>query len=120
MHLGKKIKLLRNIKGISQEQLATKIRRTRALISHIEQSGKVNYETLMLILNYFNLSKEEFDNLDQNQFKVNKIKELNSAIDGTEILKEQIKNYQKENEILKELIESQKEIIKFLKGKKKA
>jgi transcriptional regulator with XRE-family HTH domain len=118
MHLGKKIKLLRNIKGISQEQLANKIRRTRALISHIEQSGKANYETLMLILNYFNISKEDFDNFEQNQIKPNKSKDYTYQIEEIESLKNQLGHCQNENKILIELIESQKEIIKFLKSKR--
>jgi transcriptional regulator with XRE-family HTH domain len=41
MHTGKKIKLLRNIKNITQEELAEKINKTRALVSHIEKTGKV-------------------------------------------------------------------------------
>lgn len=119
MHTGKKIKLLRNLKGISQEQLASKIGRTRALISHIEQSGQVNYETLLLILNFFNLKKDDFDNFEQNQIKLTKTKDNTLQIDELQKLKEQISNCQKENSILKELVDSQKEIIKLLKEKKK-
>ena len=119
MHTGKKIKLLRNLKGISQEQLASKIGRTRALISHIEQSGQVNYETLLLILNFFNLKKDDFDNFEQNQIKLTKTKDNTLQIDELQKLKEQISNCQKENSILKELVDSQKEIIKLLKAKKK-
>jgi len=119
MHTGKKIKLLRNLKGISQEQLASKIGRTRALISHIEQSGQVNYETLLLILNFFNLKKDDFDNFEQNQIKLTKTKDNILQIDELQKLKEQISSCQKENSILKELVDSQKEIIKLLKEKKK-
>ncbi len=119
MHTGKKIKLLRNLKGISQEQLASKIGRTRGLISYIEQSGQVNHETLLLILNYFHLKKEEFDNLEQNQIKLTKTKENTTQTDELQKLKEQVNNYQKENIILKDLVDSQKEIIKLLKEKKR-
>ena len=117
MHTGKKIKLLRNLKGISQEQLAEKIGRTRALVSHIEQTGKANYDTLLLILNYFNLTKQEFDDFEQSQFKINKIKEYKLTEQSIIQLQEKLENYQKENEILKELIESQKEMIGMLKRK---
>jgi transcriptional regulator with XRE-family HTH domain len=41
MLTGKKIKLLRQIHGYTQEELASIIGRTRALVSHIEQSDKV-------------------------------------------------------------------------------
>jgi transcriptional regulator with XRE-family HTH domain len=117
MHTGKKIKLFRNLKGISQEQLAEKIGRTRALVSHIEQTSKVNYDTLMLILNYFNLTKQEFDDFEQSQFKINKIKEYKLTEQSINQLQEKLENYQKENTILKELIESQKEMIVILKKK---
>jgi len=119
MHTGKKIKLLRNLKGISQEQLAEKIGRTRALVSHIEQTGKANYDTLLLILNYFHLTLQDFNDFEQSQFKINKIKEYKSTEQSIIQLQEKLENYQKENEILKELIESQKEMIGMLKRKSK-
>jgi len=46
MHLGKKIKLARVSKSLTQQELADLIHKTRPLISHIEQTGKVNPYTL--------------------------------------------------------------------------
>jgi transcriptional regulator with XRE-family HTH domain len=117
MHTGKKIKLLRNLKGITQDQLAEKIGRTRALVSHIEQTGKANYDTLMLIINCFNLTMQEFEEFDQSQLKINKIKEYKTSEQNIKQLQERLENYQKENKILKELVESQKEMIVILKKK---
>lgn len=49
MHLGLKIKFARMVKGITQAELAEKINKTRALVSHVEQTGQVNYFTLSAI-----------------------------------------------------------------------
>ena len=90
MHSGKKIKLLRNLKNISQEQLGEKINKTRALVSHIEQSGKVNHYTLTSILKVLNISH---------------------TLDKIEYL-------QKENDLLKNLVDSQKKLIEALGEKR--
>jgi transcriptional regulator with XRE-family HTH domain len=49
MHKGLKIKLARISKGLTQEELAEKIDKTRPLVSSIEQSGQGNYYTLKKI-----------------------------------------------------------------------
>ena len=117
MQTGKKIKLLRAIKGLSQEQLADKIGRTRALISHIEQTGKVNYDTLTLILKVLNISKNEFDDFEQNNLKLNATKEYQSVTKEMQTLQDLMESCQKENTILKELVEIQKDVITMLKQK---
>lgn len=49
MHIGDQIKRARMMKGLTQQQLADKIHKTRPLISSIEQTGKVNIYTLKQI-----------------------------------------------------------------------
>ncbi len=49
MHLGKIIKKLRIHAELTQQQLAESIGKTKALVSHIENTGKVNYYTLQQI-----------------------------------------------------------------------
>jgi transcriptional regulator with XRE-family HTH domain len=115
MLTGKKIKLLRQIHGYTQEELASKIGRTRALVSHIEQSDKVNHDTLLLILKLFGLSEEEFKRFDNNDLKKPKSKDYSTNEEPVLQLKEKLTGYQKENEMLKDIVESQKEIIKLLK-----
>ena len=68
MNIGKKIKVLRAEKGVSQQQLADLINKTRTLISHIEVTSKVNFYTLNEIssalgvpVSYF--TDDNFDNL---------------------------------------------------------
>ncbi len=58
MHLGKKIRHYRVIKGWSQQKLADHIHKTRPLISHIESTGKVNHETLMSICKALKVAPE--------------------------------------------------------------
>ncbi len=119
MLTGKKIKLLRQIHGYTQEEVAFKIGRTRALVSHIEQSDKINHDTLLLILELFRLSEEDFKHFDNTDLKKTKTKDYSTEEEPVLQLKEKLTGYQKENEMLKELVESQKEIIKLLKFSKK-
>jgi transcriptional regulator with XRE-family HTH domain len=117
MHTGKKIKLLRNIKNITQEELAEKINKTRALVSHIEKTGKVNHYTLLSILKIFKLSEDEFDNFNEEKAIKKNPKEIELKLES-KLLNEKIDYYQNENKLLREIIENQKEIIRSLKSKK--
>ena len=45
-HLGKKIKKIRAFNGMTQEELALAINKTRSMVSHIERTGEANYYTL--------------------------------------------------------------------------
>ncbi len=119
MHAGKKIKLLRNFQGMSQEELATKIRRTRGLVSYIETTGKVNHETLALILDVFKLNRDEFNAFEQSQSVPAQIKEYNRRSDEVKALQEQVKYYRNENATLHQLVESKQMIIEMLQQQKK-
>ena len=120
MHTGQKIRLLRRLREMSQEELADKINKTRALVSHIEQSGKVNHYTLLAILKTFKISEDDLE-----QFKGNNLSQV-AEPDGQKAynknamaaLKKQLLDCQKENKILNELVESQKRVIAMM-GKKK-
>ena len=115
MQTGKKIKMLRALKGLTQDELAAKINKTRALVSHIEQTGKVNHHTLTAILKVLGLSPEEFEKFNAKEsLKPYKVQEDESQ----SILKERITHYQKENQALKETIQAQKQLIAALKQKK--
>lgn len=111
MDLGKKIKVLRAQKGISQQQLADKINKTRALISHIELTSKVNYYTLTEIAKALNVSISYFDNQDR---KTNVANESEGSYSNFSIRIEQL---EKENALLTEIVKNQKELIEQLKKK---
>jgi transcriptional regulator with XRE-family HTH domain len=42
-HVGFSIRILRNLAGLSQAELAEKIGKTRGIVSYIEKQGKVNH-----------------------------------------------------------------------------
>jgi len=117
MHTGEKVKLLRHLNGMNQEDIAQKIGRTRALISHIEQTGKVHHETLIQIIKLFGITEEEFRNFNGEDIKIGNRKDQQKAESEISELKVHVDRLKKENKILKELVESQKEIINLLKDK---
>jgi transcriptional regulator with XRE-family HTH domain len=113
MHLGFKIKVARTAKGLTQQDLADKINKTRPLVSHIEQTGKVNFYTLTKICKALQIDIASLENM-VNERGV-------SYISGKEgdptFYKEEVRRLNKEIELLKELISSQKEVIASLREK---
>jgi transcriptional regulator with XRE-family HTH domain len=121
MHTGEKIKVLRNLRNLTQSDLAERINKTRALVSHIEQTGKVNHYTLLKILKVLKVSEEEFDNLNPEQIN-HTLKQSDSSNEQERIIsqiQEKLVYYQKANETLQELVDAQKIIINSLKKKNK-
>lgn len=113
MDIGKKIKVLRAEKGISQQELADLVNKTRTLISHIEVTSKVNFFTLTEIANALDVTVSYFtdDTTAENIVKEKGVDYLK--------LSERIKKIERENELLNEIVQNQKEIISQLKDKLK-
>ena len=109
MHLGKKIRRVRINKDITQEQLAEKINKTRALVSHIEQTGKVNHYTLNAIVKALSITVEELESIDEKQISTNK--KQKSELD---LMSQEIEHLKNENTLLKEIIANQKKLISSL------
>lgn len=73
-HLGQKIKRLHAFKGMTQEELATALGKTRSLVSYFERTGNVNNYTLQEITVILGANPEEIamvenrksDNIDAN------------------------------------------------------
>ena len=114
MHIGKKIKLLRQFRGLTQEDLAEKINKTRALVSHIEQTGKANYYTLQLITQVLNTNEEELELVGS----TDKPYENPETDTKVEMLEEKLEQYKSENKMLKDMISSQKKLIQLLEKTK--
>jgi len=112
--IGKKIKVLRAEKGFSQQELADLINKTRTLISHVEVTSKVNFYTLTEIANALGVSVSHFTD----DFTSNNIMQEDAVNYST--LSERLKKIERENELLNEIIQNQKEIISQLKAKIKA
>lgn len=63
-HLGNKIKKIRAFNGMTQEELALAINKTRSMVSHIERTGEVNYHTLKEISKVLKLPLEQLQDMD--------------------------------------------------------
>ena len=111
MDIGQKIKVLRAEKGISQQKLADLINKTRTLVSHIEVTSKVNFYTLTEIASVLDVSVSHFTD---NQGSIHILKENKAEYS---VVSEKVKKLERENELLNEIIQNQKEIITQLKEK---
>lgn len=118
MKAGKKIKLIRLLKGFTQKELAHEIGKTRALLSHIEKTDKINHETLLLILKALKITENDFDLFDEETVNNIVIKKSEKPEDDTmKKLHEELIFIKKENILLQEIIQAQKELINVLKKK---
>lgn len=111
MDIGKKIKVLRAEKGFNQQELADQINKTRTLISHIERTSKVNFYTLNEIAKALEVPIAYFT--DENY----SLTVAEEAKENYLILSEKVKMLERENELLSEIVDNQKEIIRQLKQK---
>jgi transcriptional regulator with XRE-family HTH domain len=91
---------------LKQEDLAEKINKSRPLVSHIEQTGKVNYYTLKKICKVLDIDISTLDSVAAEPG--------NKTSDN---YKSEIKRLQDEIDLLRELVQSQKEVIAELRKK---
>ena len=61
-HLGLKLKRLRAYKGLTQEDLARSLGKTRSLVSFFERTGNINKYTLQEISSILNITPEQLEN----------------------------------------------------------
>lgn len=116
MHIGLQIKLARISKGLTQQDLAVRIFKTRPLVSHIEQKGEVNEKTLADI-------KKVLDMLEQNNgvnepaehYGINLYQQKFVQQEVEHLLRE-VELLRSENEVLRQLADTQKQLIEKLKG----
>jgi transcriptional regulator with XRE-family HTH domain len=111
-HIGQKIKRLRAFKGMTQEDLAIKVGKTRSLISYIERTGNINKQTLNEIILILESNPEEFELKSVDFFSSNKEvkKEMTDITKNAyEIL---IKELKEEISYLKKIIDDQLLLLK--------
>ncbi len=60
--MGQKIKRLRAYRGLTQEDLARSLGKTRSLVSFFERTGNINKYTLQEISQLLNTTPEELEN----------------------------------------------------------
>ncbi len=113
MHVGKKIRHFRVIKGWSQQQLADLIHKARPLISHIESTGKVNHDTLMSICKALKVSPEMLVSASDEPLVDYTVSQ------EVKLLKAQIEKLTTENKLKDEIIAVLKSHNKELSSRKK-
>ncbi|HET6991358.1 MAG TPA: helix-turn-helix domain-containing protein [Bacteroidia bacterium] len=102
--------MARQLRGLTQEQLADKIGKTRPLVSQIEVNGKVNAYTLQKICDVLELDIEQFDGETAFEMAGTFTKKKASQKKATE-------DNSGELEALRELVKIQKEMIDVLRKK---
>jgi transcriptional regulator with XRE-family HTH domain len=122
MHIGLKIKMIRLSKGLKQIDLADKINKTRALVSHIEQTGQVNYYTLETIAKALEIDAAVLNSeiVSDSGYMYYQKENSDSTIPTYHEEEEKdlsIKKLEEEVNFLKQLVKSQLEIIKDLSKK---
>ncbi len=112
-HLGQKIKRLRAYRGLTQEELARSLGKTRSLVSFFERTGNINKYTLQEISTLLNTTPEELEN------GISEIEE--PATTGYHYISQDEKviyQLQKEIIFLKETINHQWQLLKELSKSK--
>lgn len=113
-HLGEKLKKIRVLHGMSQEDLAKAIGKTRSLISHLETKGNINKYTLQEIAAVLKIDTATIENFNFENAHV-----INDQNKGADYGKDEIQKLKEEIIELKATIKEQWKIIQNLtKGTK--
>ena len=101
--------------GLSQEELANAIGKTRSLISHLETSGNINKYTLQEIATALKIETAAIEN-----FKLDSLSVITDNNENADYGKNEIQKLKDEIKELKATVKEQWKIIQHLtKGKKK-
>lgn len=116
-HLGQKIKRLRAFKGMTQEDLAAALGKTRSLVSYFERTGNINNYTLQEITLILGSNPEEIE-LTENGENHNGHHDHNHNGSNNGVLQKLLDQQQAEILFLKETIHYQRQLLNELsKGK---
>ena len=120
MHIGEKIKKIRQLRSLTQESLGSKINLTRSAKSFIEQNGKVNHQTFLNILKALNISEDYLLNFDHKSIMMHEtITNSDRYKTENELLKSKVDTLSNEISSLKALVKSQQKLISMLEKLKK-
>lgn len=109
-HLGQRIKRLRAYRGLTQEDLAEALGKTRSLVSFLERTGNINKYTLQEIAKALAIPVDQLNDDTTSASAEHYGSEINQKSGVIEQLK-------KENEFLKDTIQHQWDLIKALSEK---
>ena len=124
-HIGTKVKRVRAYKGMTQEDLAKAIGKTRSLVSHFERSGSINKYTLKEIADALGTdvyTLETTGNTNPDFYLGDKESKMNPLDKKSKVILEnqhETKQLKEEIAFLKETINHQWQLIHELSGKKK-
>ena len=111
-HIGQRIKRLRSYRGMTQDDLAAALGKTRSLVSFLERTGKVNKYTLQEVAQILNVTPEDLEAGDS--FRVTEASTASSTPQKTEL----VEQLRKEIGFLKETINHQWDLLKALSKSK--
>ena len=116
-HLGQKIKRLRAFKGMTQEDLAVALGKTRSLISYFERTGNINNYTLQEITLILGSNPEEIE-LIENGENHNGHLDHNTNGSNNGVLQKLLDQQQAEILFLRETIHYQRQLLNELSKEK--
>jgi transcriptional regulator with XRE-family HTH domain len=117
-HLGEKIKRLRSFRGMTQEDLAKGIGKTRSLISFFERTGSINKYTLAEISRVLNITADELEEMEIESIEP-VLHDRNDAIyTRSDLYQKMIERQQAEIEFLKQTISHQQHLLNQLSKSK--
>jgi transcriptional regulator with XRE-family HTH domain len=117
MRLGDKIKKIRDLKGLKQEELATLLNISPQAYSKIERNEtKLDMERLKQIADIFGVSVEAIEQFDDKNLFFNHMQECKDSVTINNYYNSDQAVFEKIIEQQKELIAQQKEEIAFLRG----
>ena len=111
-HIGQRIKRLRSYRGMTQDDLAAALGKTRSLVSFLERTGKVNKYTLQEVAQILNVTPEDLEAGDT--FRVSDAPMPVSSPPKTEL----VDQLRQEIGFLKETINHQWDLLKSLSKSK--
>ncbi len=117
MKIGDKIKKIRDLKGMKQEDLAALLNISPQAFSKIERNEtKLDTVRLEDIAKIFNMSSEEIQQFDERNLFFNNMHECKDSITINNYYNSDQAVFETIIEQQKELINEQKEEIRFLRG----
>lgn len=123
-HIGTKVKRVRAYKGMTQEDLAKAIGKTRSLVSHFERSGSINKYTLKEIADALDTDIATLEStgnsvpdfyIGDKESKMNPMDKKSKVVSDHQVETKQLKE---EIAFLKDTINHQWQLIHELSGKK--
>jgi len=107
MHIGQKIRLIRKLQGLTQDELADKINKTRPLVSTIERTGQGHPYTISAMCSALKIKPAQLEAFNE--------KDIRDFISGKmPPNKKEMDTLNREIELLRELLESKQEQIRML------